>query len=246
MSIDLTGKTALVTGGAKRIGREIALHLAAEGVDIVVHYRSSAEEAEELVGLLRGMGRRAWALQADLSVSEEVDALISRARELAGPLNILINNASAFPRSTLENLTFDSLVDSVRTDAWAPFALSRDFAASPGAEHIINLLDTRVTSSYDWGHVGYLAAKHMLYLFTRMTAIKYAPGIAVNAVAPGLILPPEGKSMRYLENLSEELPLKRIGNPRQVAEAVMFLVASEFITGQVIYIDGGRHLNEVE
>lgn len=245
MSIDLTGKTAVITGAARRIGREVALMLAAEGVDVVIHYRNSEDEARELAGLITGMGRRAWTLRADLSVGEEVDSLIPRAHELVGPINILINNASAFPRSTLATLTLESLMDSIKTDAWAPFALSREFAAVPGAEHIVNLLDTRVTSSYDWGHTGYLAAKHMLHLFTRMTAIKYAPGIAVNAVAPGLILPPEGKSLSYLENLSDELPLKRIGNPRQVAEAVLFLVSSEFITGQVIYIDGGRHLNEV-
>jgi len=244
MPIDLTGKTALITGAARRIGREIALSLAAEGANVVIHYRGSAAEAEQLAATIRGMGRDAWTIQADLALPVDIDTLIDRALAMAGPINILVNNASAFPQSTIETLTLDALLESVKTDAWAPFALSRNFAKEPNAEHIINLLDTRITSSHDWTHVGYLAAKHILYLFTRMMAVKFAPRIAVNAVAPGLILPPEGKGMDYLESLKDELPAKRIGNPRQVAEAVVFLVHSEFITGQVIYVDGGRHLNE--
>jgi hypothetical protein len=176
---------------------------------------------------------------------DEIDQLIDRACDLAGPINILVNNASTFPKSTLDNLTFDALIDSIKTDAWAPFALSRSFAAKPGAQHIVNLLDTRIYSSYDFSHAAYLSAKHLLGLFTKMLAIKLAPEIAVNAVAPGLILPPEGKGMDYLESLKDELPLRRIGNPQQVADAVLYLVSSEFITGQVIFVDGGRHLNEV-
>lgn len=244
MPFDLIGKTSLVTGAAKRVGREIALELAAAGANVVVHYRSSESDANELAREIKSMGRDAWTVQGDFAVVDDISHLVVNATQLAGPINILVNNASAFPKTTIENLTWDSLAESVKSDAWAPFALARDFVSKPGAEHIINILDTRVTSSYDWTHVGYLAAKHMLYLFTRMMAIKFAPDVAVNGVAPGLILPPEGKGMDYIENLKGELPLKRIGNPRQVAEAVLFLARSEFITGQVIYVDGGRHLNE--
>ena len=244
MSKDITNKTALITGASKRIGKAIALGLASAGANVIVHYHKSKAEAEELAAEIQEMGPKAWTIQADLSISDDIDHLIDRAYDLAGTINILVNNASAFPRSTLDNLTFDALLDSIKTDAWAPFALSRSFAAKPGAQHIVNMLDTRIFSSYDFSHVAYLSAKHLLGLFTKMLAIKLAPGIAVNAVAPGLILPPEGKGMDYLESLKDKLPLKRIGNPQQVADAVLYLVSSEFITGQVIFVDGGRHLNE--
>ncbi|MCL5103659.1 MAG: SDR family oxidoreductase [Armatimonadetes bacterium] len=244
MASDLSGKTALITGGARRIGRETALTLARAGANVVVHYRGSQSEVEQLVREIRGIGRQAWSIQADLAVSEEVDRLIDRVWEMAGPLHILVNNASMFPQNNFFTLTLDDLLENIKVDAWAPFALGRKFAARAETGHIVNFLDTRTVANYDWTHAGYLAAKYMLGLFTRMMAVQLAPGIAVNAVAPGLILPPEGKGQSYLESLKGDLPLKRVGKPEYVAEAVLFLVTSEFITGQVIFVDGGRHLGE--
>ncbi len=106
------------------------------------------------------------------------------------------------------------------------------------------MLDTRIAGGYDWNHFAYNAAKHMLGLFTTMMAVKFAPRIAVNAVAPGLILPPEGKPVSYIEGLKDSLPLQRIGDPAFVADAILYLVTSEFVTGQVIFVDGGRHVRE--
>mgnify|MGYP002682537298 CR=1 FL=1 len=131
-------------------------------------------------------------------------------------------------------------------DAWAPFAIARKFADHPHARHIINMLDTRISSNYDWQHFAYNAAKYTFGLFNRMMAVKFAPEIQVNAVAPGLILPPEGKSLSYLEGLKGALPMKKIGAPEYVADAVLYLPRTEFTTGQVIYVDGGRHLREPE
>ncbi|MCL5103236.1 MAG: SDR family oxidoreductase [Armatimonadetes bacterium] len=244
MASELTGKTALITGGARRIGRETALTLARAGANIVIHYRSSATEAQELIEEVRKLGVRAWSVQADLSSGKEVDRLIDRAWDTAGPLDILVNNASMFPQSSFFTVTLDELLDNIKIDAWAPFALGRQFAKGTETGHIVNFLDTRTVTDYDWTHVGYLASKHMLGLLTKMMAIQLAPGIAVNAVAPGLILPPEGKGESYLESFKDKLPLKRIGKPEYVAEAVLFLVTSEFITGQVIFVDGGRHVRE--
>lgn len=246
MAMDLSGKTALITGGAKRIGREIALALAGEGVSVIINYRRSQDEAEELVGVLEGMGVKAWAVRADLSVEEEVGTLIDRTIELAGPLDILVNNASMFPRSTFANVTREQLLESVQVDAWAPLLLGRQFAERVEKGSIINMLDTRIVANYDWQHFAYLAAKHMLGLFTKAMAIQLAPGIAVNGISPGLILPPEGKDESYLEALKNELPMKRIGKPEFIAEAALFLLKSEFITGEVIFVDGGRHLGEVK
>lgn len=242
MASNLAGKTALITGGARRVGRAIAIALANAGVNVIIHYNRSASEAEELVELIKKMGPKAWAIQADLSAKDDLEGLINKTIQTAGQLDILINNASTFPASKFSTVTLDDLITSIRTDAWAPFELGRRFALEVKKGHIINLLDSRIVG-YDWKHVGYHAAKHLLELFTRMMAIQLAPSVAVNAIAPGLILPPEGKDSSYLEPLKGELPLKRIGSPEQVADAVLYLVSSDFITGQVIFVDGGRHLN---
>ena len=245
MAISLEGKTVLVTGAAKRIGREISLALAGEGANVVVHYRSSEAEAEELVYEIKKSGVRAWTFRADLAVRDEVDGMIDRVIGITGSLDALVNNASSFPRSSFATVTQDELIDSIKLEAWVPFDLGRQFAAKKQRGHIINMLDTRIAAEYDWSHVAYLAGKHLLGLFTKMMALQLAPNFAVNGVAPGLILPPEGKDAKYMESLRGELPLNRIGDPEFVADAVIFLLKSEFITGQVIFVDGGRHLSEV-
>jgi NAD(P)-dependent dehydrogenase (short-subunit alcohol dehydrogenase family) len=239
---EIRGATALITGSARRIGRAMALALAREEVNVVVHYRSSAAEAEELVDELKRTGVRAWSLQADLAKLTELNGLVDRAVDLAGGLRILVNNASAFPWSTFESVTRDDLVASIETDTWAPFELARQFARQADAAHVVNLLDTRIAAQFDWQHLAYCAAKDLLGMFTELMAIHLAPRIAVNAVAPGLILAPEGKDQAYLEALKAELPLRRIGDPASIAEALLFLLKSDFITGQTIFVDGGRHL----
>jgi NAD(P)-dependent dehydrogenase (short-subunit alcohol dehydrogenase family) len=121
--------------------------------------------------------------------------------------------------------------------------LSREFARLAGRGKIVNLLDTKIIG-YDRAHVAYILSKHMLSVLTRMCALEFAPGITVNGVAPGLILPPLGKDENYLEQLARSVPLKRHGGPEDVAKAVVYLLTSDFVTGQVIFVDGGRHLLE--
>jgi pteridine reductase len=239
----LRGKTALITGAGQRLGRAIALALAGEGVNIVVHYHRSAEEAQQLGGQLREMGVQAWELPGDLGQAPEAAALVARALERVGPIDLLVNNASIYPVDTLETMTVESLVTNVEVNAWAPMVLCRAFAQTIGRGTIINLLDARL-HSYDWTHVSYLLSKQMLASFTRMAAIAFAPAITVNAVAPGLILPPPGKDRRFLERMNDTVPLKRHGEPEDIAEAVIFLARSTYLTGQILYVDGGRHLVE--
>lgn len=239
----LQGKTALITGAAKRIGRETALVLADEGVNVVVHYNTSSTEADELVRELTAKEVRAWAIQADFGKPEGYEGLIERAVEAGGALDILINNASIFPKEKLDELTFRSLMTNIEINAWAPFVLAKEFQRLVGRGKIINLHDTRVTG-YDWVHTGYILSKHVLSAMTRMLAVDFAPDITVNAVAPGLILPPPGQDDSYLERLKTTVPLQRYGAPEDIAEAIVFLLRSDFITGEVIYVDGGRHLKE--
>jgi pteridine reductase len=240
---DLKGRTALVTGAARRIGRRICLALAEEGVHVIAHYRSSADEAERLREELEHKGVRCWPVQADFGRQSDTASLIANARARAGALDILVNNASDFPLNSLRNLEFDALVEAIRVNAWAPFVLMRDFAGSVAEGQIINLLDTRITG-YDWNHLSYILSKHVLAVLTKMMAVELAPGITVNAVAPGLILPPPGASQEYMDRMTHTVPLKRQGDPADIAEAVICLLHTEFVTGHVMNVDGGRHLAE--
>lgn len=239
----LTGKTALITGAAKRIGRAAALALAHDGVNVIVHYNTSSREAEQLCGEIVKLGVKSWAVRADFAEPVEYETLIDRALDLAGTLDFLINNASIFPTDRLEDVTFESVVSNVQVNAWVPFVLSRAFASRVGKGKIINLIDSRVIG-YDWSHVAYIWSKQVLAVMTRMIALQYAPNVTVNGIDPGLILPPPGKDMSYLEQLKDTVPLRRYGHPQDVAEAIVFLLKSDFITGEVIFVDGGRHLKE--
>ena len=243
MSDALKGKTALITGAAKRIGRETALTLADRGINVVIHFNRSDGEARHLATELQQKGVKAWTIQADFRLADEYQTLIERAREMAGGLDILINNASIFPMETLADLSWSSLSANIEVNAWVPFALSRAFAQQVGRGQIVNLHDSRL-KGYDWTHVGYILSKHVLAAMTGMMALEFAPHITVNAVAPGLILPPPGKDESYIQNLVHTVPLQRHGGPQDIADAVAFLIESNFITGNVIYVDGGRHLHE--
>ena len=239
--MSLEGQTALVTGAALRIGRAIALALAEQGASVVIHYRRSVAPAEELRKSLESRGHRASCVRADFADPDEADSLIERARAEAGPIHILVNSASEFQPEALEAMTHASLVHSLTVNAWAPFALTRAFARQATRGKVVNVIDAQVTGS-DLTHASYILSKHLLATLTTMTALQHAPGITVNAVAPGLILPPQGKDESYLDGLSRSLPLKRHGSPADIARAVLFLLGSDFVTGQIVYVDGGRHL----
>jgi NAD(P)-dependent dehydrogenase (short-subunit alcohol dehydrogenase family) len=238
---EIRGKTALVTGAAKRLGRAAALALAAEGAHVAIHYRLSADEAEETACAVRACGVKAWTFAADLADPAAVEDLAVRVLDIAGSLDILINNASTFLEDRLTDVTPEDMARSLQLHAMAPLVLSRRFAAQGREGCIVNLLDARV-ADYDRDHVSYHLGKRALFSLTRMMAAEFAPRVRVNAVAPGLILPPEGKDETYLEQLASTNPLQRYGSPEMVADAVVYLVKACFVTGQVIYVDGGRHL----
>jgi pteridine reductase len=244
MQNTLQGKIALVTGSSRRIGRAIALALAEKGVHIVAHDRRSLEsETIRVCDEVVGCGARSWRVIADLEKPDEYAPLIAKALQIAGSLDIVINNASLFLPNTLMDVEFGDLIRHVQINAWAPFVLSREFARLAGRGKIINLLDTRI-QGYDLAHVAYITSKHMLSVLTKMCALEFAPAITVNGVAPGLILPPPGKDERYLEQLARTTPLKRHGSPEDITKAVEYLLTSDFVTGQIIFVDGGQHLLE--
>ncbi len=235
------GRTALITGAARRLGRAVAVALAQRSVGVVVHYNRSEPAAAALCDEIHRMGGPAWRVGGDLEVPGQAEAVFREGIAQAGPIDILINNASVFEQDTLWEANDQSVQRNLRIHALAPLALSRELAGQGRAGHIINLLDTRVTV-YDKEHVSYHISKRVLLTLTRMLALELAPGVAVNAIAPGLILPPAGQDETYLEKLAHTNPLKRYGGPEDVVEAILFLLRSRFITGQVIYVDGGYHM----
>jgi len=236
----IAGKTALVTGAARRIGRDIATALAESGVNVAIHYRHSAEDAASLQSQLIQHGVTAWLVQGDFE-GDGPGEIIHNVISQAGSLDILVNSAASFVSASVQEISFPGLINDIQVNAWSPFVLCREFARQSGRGSIVNLLDTRVLG-FDRAHAGYILSKKLLLSMTEILALELAPHITVNAVAPGLILPPAGKDEAYLEHLAQEIPLKRPGGPVDVSEAVLFLLRSGFITGQVIYVDGGRHL----
>ncbi len=248
---ELHGRAALVTGGAVRIGAAIARALAAAGADVAVHHHRSAAAAQALTADLRRLGVQAVAVAGDLAQAKTRAGLVAAAaKELGRPLDLLVNNASTYPERRLTDLGWGALQSDLLVNTWTPLELSLAFArqAAPGAS-IVNLLDARIVDD-DRRHAGYWLAKRMLADVTRLCALELAPRVAVNAVAPGPTLAPPGtpdaRAAAALGALGKRLPLRRTPTPDDVARAVVHLAASPGVTGQVLFVDGGRHLGRPE
>lgn len=248
LSSRLAGCAALVTGAGRRLGRVIAEALAAEGADLLLHYRSSQGEAESLAETLRQRGAQAWALRADLADPDEVSALWEAAVQTAprGRVELLVNSASVFPEDSLAEfagLAEAELSATLRVNALAPARLSARLAAQEGLTQgsVVNLLDGRM-HGYMRRHVSYNLSKQALLALTRMMALQYAPRVRVNGVAPGYVLPPPGGGAAQLARLLAQVPLGRMGTAEEVADAVVYLMQAQYVTGQVLYVDGGRFL----
>ncbi|MCS6622961.1 SDR family oxidoreductase [Roseibacterium beibuensis] len=233
---------ALVTGGAKRIGRAICLELARAGFDIAIHHRASDDEAAELVREIEGLGRRAVALSADLRDVEATHALVGRAGDALGPVSVLVNNASVFSDDRLDSITGESWSEHLDTNLRAPVLLAQVFARqAPDGSAIINILDQRVLKP-DPRFFSYGLSKAALWHATRTMAQALAPRIRVNGVGPGPTLPSVHQTDEDFAAEAAATPLERAGSPEAVAAAVRWLVDAELVTGQMIAVDGGQHL----
>ncbi|MCF7853985.1 MAG: SDR family oxidoreductase [Candidatus Pacebacteria bacterium] len=237
----LIGKRVLVTGGAVRIGRAIALRFAEAGARVIVHYRSSVEQAQELKSQLDTLSSGNAIVQADLTDAARLESLIADASALGGGLDILVNNASVYRRTPLLKLDAHRLRKDMEINFFAPLLLMRDFARQCQRGVIINLLDQRVTK-VEPSAGSYGLAKKGLRDATEAAALEWAPDIRVNGVAPGFVLPPPGVSADKMKGLLGEVPLHRETSPEEIAEACAFLAAAETVTGQVLFVDGGMHL----
>ena len=242
--MELVGKVAIVTGGAVRLGRALSLALAEHGVRLGIHYGSSAGPARALVKEIEARGGEAVAIQADLSRPGETSSIVRRAADRYAYVDILVNNAAIFEPGNLDDTTPESWDRQFAINLTAPFFLCQAFAAHVGREragHIVSIADWRgIRPGTDY--MAYRLTKAGIIAMTRSLALALAPNIQVNAIAPGLILPPPGRDQGYLERKAANVPLRRVGSPEAIAAALVFLLRSDFVTGEIISVTGGEQL----
>jgi pteridine reductase len=239
----LAGRVALVTGAGRRVGRAIALALGARGMRVVVHYNGSAEGAVETARLIREAGGKVETAQADLSDVAAAEALIDRTVEEQGELFVLVNSAAVMVRSPIGQVTEADWDAMFALNVRAPFFLAQRAAQAlrSAGGCIVNVADLAAFETWP-AYVPHGMTKAALVQMTRGLAHALAPEIRVNAVAPGVVLLPEGWSESDAEHLRRTTPLQRLGTPADVATAVLYLIDATYVTGEVIIVDGGRHV----
>ena len=237
-------RAALVTGGARRLGGAIVSALADAGFDVAIHCRCSGAEAEALATQVRSQGCRATVLAADLGDEAAVQGLLPAAAAALGPIGVLVNNASTFERDEWDDATRESWDAHMEPNLRAPFVLMQAMArtlpeAASGA--VVNLLDQRVWSLTPH-FVSYTVSKAALWALTQQMALALAPRIRVNAIGPGPALPSPRQTAEQFARQCASVPLRRGTSPAEVADAVLAVLALPAMTGQMIALDGGQHL----
>ncbi len=242
--MDISGRNALVTGGAVRLGGVITRELAAQGANVFIHYNRSSGPAEALKTAVEQLGVRASIGSGDLSDPTTARDLVAAATSAIGPISILVNSASGFPTDSISDITVEGWRETANLTLGSPLFLSQAFAEllpSDMSGAIVNLTDVKTITPYR-KHLSYMLAKGGIDTLTRATALSLAPRIRVNALALGVILSPPGDGEEHLNALAAELPLEHAGGAQVVADAVVFLARNDFITGEIIRLDGGAHL----
>ena len=237
-------KSALITGAGRRIGRAVALDLAAAGWTVAVHYNTSEAEAKAVVDEISGQGGEAVPVKADLALEDEAAGLIGRAADRIGPITCLINNASVFQKDSPATVTKETWESHMQVNLRAPFQLTQAFsrALSDDAEgNVINLIDQRVWNVTPH-FTSYTVSKVALWGLTQNLALALAPRIRVNAIGPGPTLPSVHQSDEQFQRQWSSLPLARSVMPEESCRAVRFLLDAPSITGQMIVLDGGQQL----
>ncbi|WP_303925253.1 SDR family NAD(P)-dependent oxidoreductase [Draconibacterium sediminis] len=238
-------RTALITGASKRIGRSLTEHLAEKGWNIVVHYNSSAKVANTLVEELEKKypDQEFRAVQANLAETDKVVALIPKLAARNLKVDLLVNNASVFDRGYLKGTSVELFDAQMDVNLKAPFFLIRDFANYFKSGNIINFVDTRITSNAS-NFAAYSISKKALWELTKMAALEFAPDIRINAIAPGVTLPPEDEDDDYLEKLAQGIPMKKPGGVKPILKSLDYILENDHLTGQLLFADGGENLGK--
>ena len=243
--MDLNGKVAIVTGGSVRLGKAITLCLAEEGVKIGLHYNQSAEQAEGTLEEITSLGSTGILIQADfrrpLPAAEKI---VEKTLSEFNRVDILINSAAIFEESSVSSVTGEHWDRHFDVNLKAPFFLCQKFAQhlEPGERaQIVNIADWRGTRPGN-DHPVYTLTKNALVAMTNSLALHLAPDVQVNAIAPGAVLPPPGSDQSDLQQIAETIPLKQTGTAQDVTNALLYLLRSDFITGEVLHVTGGQQL----
>jgi NAD(P)-dependent dehydrogenase (short-subunit alcohol dehydrogenase family) len=239
----LAGKSALVTGGAKRIGRAIALALARAGADVTITYRASADEAVETVNAIEQLGRNGYALECDVRSEESVRGVVAATIAEHGRLDVLVNNAAIFETASLDQMSLAQWDAVFETNTRGPFLVARESLSALRASRgrIVNIGSLGGLQAWA-GHAHYCASKAALHMLTQAMAKAFAPEVSVNCVAPGWIEFPADRP-ELATRFGAKAPMGRNGRAEEIAEAVLFFASgSEFITGQILAVDGGLSL----
>jgi len=236
-------KTALITGASKRIGKVVAEFLAEKGWSIIIHFNSSEKPAEQLSETLnRKFSTQNFStVKANLSIEKEVVGLIPKIISEYGLFQLLINNASVFNPGYLKNTSVDIFDNQINTNLKAPFILMRDFANICKKGNIINFVDTRITTNKS-DFAAYSLSKKALWELTKMAALEFAPAIRINAIAPGVTLPPADKNKKYLDKLAQNIPMKKPGGVEPILKSIDYILENNHLTGQLLFADGGENL----
>jgi pteridine reductase len=242
--MDFKGKVALVTGAGRRVGRAIALELAAHGATVAAHYRTSQAEADAVVAEIAAHAGKAQTLRANLEHVAEIEQMVSEILGSFGRIDILVNSASVFAPTPLAEITERDWDANLDTNLKGPFFLSKFAGAAmrrQGAGKIINLGDWAGIRPYK-DYLPYSVSKSGLIGLTKALAKELAPQVQVNCIALGMVMPPENYTKEEVERLVSRTPTKKIGTPEDVARAVVFFCETDFATGSVLTLEGGRLL----
>jgi len=237
----IKNKVALVTGAAKRIGHSVAIELASRGAQVAVHYRSSKVDGERTLAAIREAGSDGVLLQAELTSVSDIQRMFGEFDSHFGSLDILVNNASVFSAADPDHTTELIWNEQMDANARAPFFVAQQAALRMKEGKIVNLAD--VAGEVVWpSYFAYSVSKAALIAVNRGLAKALAPHIQVNAIAPGPILFPENYTEEQKQAAVDRTLLKRAGSPQDIVNAVMFLLENDYITGELIHVDGGRHI----
>jgi len=236
-------RTALITGSAKRIGREMALHLAKQSWNLALHYNSSQKEAESLRDYLKALypQQEFTVFACQLADESDLESLMSRVFKLCGSVDLLINNASVFDPGSIVKTDLSLFNHQMDVNLKAPFILMRDYARICKKGLIVNFLDTRITK-FTSTYAAYSLSKVALAHLTQMGAWEFGPDIRVNGIAPGPSLPPLNGEANYLEDKASKTPMKSPGGIQPILKSLDYILDNHFLTGQILYCDGGEQL----
>lgn len=242
--MDLKGKVALVTGGGIRVGRALVEALAEQGAVVAVHYNSSRDAANQVVDAIRARDGSASAFAADLTSGDAPAALVAAVVDRLGALDVLVNSAAMMVKTPFGTVQPDAWDQMFALNLRAPFFLAQ--AAAPHLRQargaIVNIADHMALESWP-AYIPHSLTKGAVIHLTRTLARELAPEVRVNAIAPGVVLMPESSDAREADRLAASTPLKRLGRPRDVAEAMLYLLQADYVTGEMIIVDGGRHIH---